>query len=222
MSEELWAAVDEYLEEKLIPADRVLTAVREANVAAKLPGIDVSPNQGKLLNLLARIQGAKRILEVGTLGGYSTIWLACALPADGRLVTLEINERHAAVAKRNLEQAGLSLQVELRLGPAADSLSALVSEGAAAFDLIFIDADKSNNPVYLEWALRLARAGTVLIVDNVIRGGAVIEADSTDASVRGTRRLFDMIASNPRLQAAGLQTVGSKGYDGFVVAVVGE
>jgi predicted O-methyltransferase YrrM len=220
MSEELWSAVDEYLAERLIPADPVLTAACEANVAAELPAIDVTPTQGKFLHLLARIQGAKRILEVGTLGGYSTIWLARALPEDGRLITLELDKKHAAVAKKNVERAGLSSRVELRLGPAAESLAALTREGAEAFDFIFIDADKPNNPVYLEWALRLARVGTIVVVDNVIREGEVIERESKDASVLGTRRLFDRIAENKTLDATALQTVGSKGYDGFVVAIV--
>ena len=160
MSEELWGRVDEYLAERLIPADAALTAAREANAEAKLPAIDVSPTQGKFLYLLAKIHGARRILEVGTLGGYSTIWLARALPEDGKLVTLEIEKRHADVALKNIERAGVAARVELRLAPAAESLAALVKEGAEAFDLIFIDADKPNNPVYLEWALRLARPGT--------------------------------------------------------------
>jgi predicted O-methyltransferase YrrM len=158
---------------------------------------------------------------VRTLGGYSAIWLARALPEDGRLITLEIEKRHAEVAVENLERAGMSGRMELRLGPAAESLAALAAEGAEPFDLIFIDADKPNNPLYLEWAMRLVRPGTLVIVDNVIREGAVIEAESTDASVRGTRRLFDLIATDPRLEATALQTVGSKGYDGFVVARVG-
>ena len=222
MSEELWGKVDEYLAERLIPADATLTAAREANAAAKLPAIDVSPTQGKFLYLLAKIQGARRILEVGTLGGYSTIWLARALPEGGRLVTLEIEKRHAEVALKNLERAGVAGRVELRLGPAADSLAALVKEGAAPFDLIFIDADKPNNPVYLDWAMRLARVGTVVVVDNVIREGAVIEAESKDESVKGTRKLFDLIAADRRLEGTALQTVGSKGYDGFAVAVVRE
>jgi len=222
MSEELWTAVDNYLVEKLIPADAALKAAREANAESKLPAIDVSPTQGKLLYLLAKIQGARRILEVGTLGGYSTIWLARALPEGGRLITLEIERRHAEVALKNIERAGVASRVELRLAPAAESLAALVTEEAEPFDLIFIDADKPNNPVYLEWALQLARPGTVLIVDNVIREGEVIDAESKDESVRGTRRLFDLMAANPRLEATALQTVGSKGYDGFVVAVVRE
>jgi predicted O-methyltransferase YrrM len=222
MSEELWTAVDNYLVEKLIPADAALKAAREANAESKLPAIDVSPTQGKLLYLLAKIQGARRILEVGTLGGYSTIWLARALPDDGRLVTLEVEKRHAEVALQNIERAGLASRVELRLAPAAESLAALVLEKVEPFDLIFIDADKPNSPVYLEWALRLARTGTIVVVDNVIRDGQVIDASSTDESVKGTRKLFDLIASERRLEATALQTVGSKGYDGLVVAVVGE
>jgi predicted O-methyltransferase YrrM len=222
MSEELWTAVDNYLVEKLIPADAALKAAREANAESKLPAIDVSPTQGKLLYLLAKIQGARRILEVGTLGGYSTIWLARALPDDGRLVTLEVEKRHAEVALQNIKRAGLTSQVELRLAPAAESLAALVLEKVEPFDLIFIDADKPNSPVYLEWALRLARTGTIVVVDNVIRDGQVIDASSTDESVKGTRKLFDLIASERRLEATALQTVGSKGYDGLVVAVVGE
>ena len=219
-SEQLWTAVDEYLAGRLIPADATLTAAREANAEAKLPAIDVSPTQGKLLYLLAKIQGARRILEVGTLGGYSTIWLARALAEGGKLVTLEIEKRHAEVALENIKRAGVSGRVELRLAPAAESLAALVKEGAEPFDFIFIDADKPNNPVYLEWALRMSRPGTIVVVDNVIREGAIVDAESKDASVLGTRRLFDLIAANPRLDATALQTVGSKGYDGFVVARV--
>src|ERR1700761_6474759 len=222
MSEELWAKVDDYLVEKLIPADAALTLAREANAEAKLPAIDVSPAQGKFLYLLAKIHGARRILEVGTLGGYSTIWLARALPKGGKLITLEIEKRHGDVARGNLKRAGVTSLVEQRVAPAAESLEALVKEGAEAFDLIFIDADKPNNPVYLEWALRLARPGTVLIVDNVIREGAVIDAESGDASVKGTRRLFELMEADRRLEATALQTVGSKGYDGFVVARVRE
>jgi len=222
MSEELWTKVDEYLAERLIPADAALTAAREANAEAKLPAIDVSPTQGKFLYLLAKIQNARRILEVGTLGGYSTIWLARALPEVGRLITLEIEKRHADVALKNIERAGVAGKVELRLAPAAESLAKLVKEGTEPFDFIFIDADKPNNPVYLEWALRLARVGTIVVVDNVIREGAIVDEKSEDASVKGTRRLFDLIAANPKLDATALQTVGSKGYDGFVVAVVRE
>lgn len=219
-SEELWTAVDEYLVGKLIPTDAALTAARAANAEATLPAIDVSPAQGKFLYLLAKIQGARRILEVGTLGGYSTIWLARALPEGGKLVTLEIEKRHAEVALKNVQRACVAERVELRLAPAAESLAALVKEGVEPFDFIFIDADKPNNPVYLEWAMKLARPGTVVVVDNVIREGAVVDAESKDASVQGTRRLFDLMASNPRLEATALQTVGSKGYDGFVMAIV--
>ena len=222
MSEELWTKVDEYLAERLIPLDAALTAAREANAEAKLPAIDVSPTQGKFLYLLAKIQNARRILEVGTLGGYSTIWLARALPEVGRLITLEIEKRHADVALKNIERAGVAGKVELRLAPAAESLAKLVKEGTEPFDFIFIDADKPNNPVYLEWALQLARPGTIVVVDNVIRDGAIVDAGSEDASVQGTRRLFDLMAANPRLDATALQTVGIKGYDGFVVAVVRE
>ena len=219
-SGELWTAVDEYLVGKLIPTDAALTAARAANAEAKLPAIDVSPAQGKFLYLLAKIQGARRILEVGTLGGYSTIWLARALPEGGKLVTLEIEKRHAEVALKNVQRACVAERVELRLAPAAESLAALVKEGVEPFDFIFIDADKPNNPVYLEWAMKLARPGTVVVVDNVIREGAVVDAESKDASVQGTRRLFDLMASNPRLEATALQTVGGKGYDGFVMAIV--
>jgi len=222
MSEELWTKVDEYLAERLIPADAALAAAREANAKAKLPAIDVTPTLGKFLYLLAKVQGARRILEVGTLGGYSTIWLARALPEGGKLVTLEIEKRHADVASKNIERAGVADRVELRRAPAAESLKALAKEGGEPFDFIFIDADKPNNPVYLEWALRLARVGTIVVVDNVIREGAIADAESKDESVRGTRRLFDLIAMNRKLDGTALQTVGSKGYDGFVMAVVRE
>jgi predicted O-methyltransferase YrrM len=180
----------------------------------------VAPNQGKLLHLLARIQGAKRVLEIGTLGGYSTIWLARALPSDGRLVTLEAEAKHANVAKANIERAGLSSLVELRLGPALDSLALLHQEGVPPFDFIFIDADKQNIPRYLEWSLRLSRPGTVIITDNVVREGAIINPEDPDPRVQGVRRFFEMVAADPRLDATTLQTVGSKGYDGFTLAVV--
>jgi predicted O-methyltransferase YrrM len=220
MNQELWTAVDQYLVEQLVPADPALEAAREANAAAGLPAIDVSPVQGKLLHLLARMQRAERILEIGTLGGYSTIWLARALPPQGRLVTLEFEAKHAAVARENLQRAGVASQVELRQGPAATSLEQLHAEGAAPFDMIFVDADKRNNPVYLEWSLRLSRLGTLIVVDNVVRDGAVIDAESKDADIQGTRRFFEMLAREPRLSATAIQTVGSKGYDGFVLALV--
>jgi predicted O-methyltransferase YrrM len=220
MSQELWTAVDRYVAESLIPRDPVLEEALQANAAAGLPTIDVTPNQGKLLYFLARIQGARRILEIGTLGGYSTIWLARALPSDGTLVTLEVEAKHADVARANIERAGLSSIVQLRLGPALESLSQLNKESARPFDLIFIDADKQNIPAYLEWSLRLSRSGTVIITDNVIREGAVIDPKDPDPRVQGVRRFFEMIAADSRLDATALQTVGSKGYDGFTIAIV--
>lgn len=220
MSQELWTAVDQYVTEGLVPRDPVLDEALKSNVAAGLPSIDVSPNQGKLLHLLARMQGAKSILEIGTLGGYSTIWLARALPSNGRLVTMEVEPKNAEIANANVKRAGLSSIVELRLGPALESLSQLQSEGAPPFDFIFIDADKQNIPAYLEWSLRLSRPGTVIITDNVIRDGAVINPEDPDPRVQGVRRFFEMIATDPRLDATALQTVGSKGHDGFALAIV--
>jgi predicted O-methyltransferase YrrM len=220
MNQELWTDVDNYLVENLIPADPALDKALKSNQAAGLPTIDVAPNQGKLLHLLARIQGARRILEIGTLGGYSTIWLARALPSDGNLVTLEVEAKHAEVARANIERAGLSSLVQLRLGPALESLLQLQKEGAKPFDLIFIDADKQNIPAYLESSLRLSRPGTVIITDNVIRDGAIINAEDPDPRVQGVRRLFEMMSADPRLDATALQTVGTKGYDGFTLAIV--
>ena len=220
MNQELWTDVDNYLVENLIPADPALEKALKSNQAAGLPTIDVAPNQGKLLHLLARIQGARRILEIGTLGGYSTIWLARALPSDGNLITLEVEAKHAEVARANIERAGLSSLVQLRLGPALESLLQLQKEGAKPFDLIFIDADKQNIPAYLEWSLRLSRPGTVIITDNVIRDGAIINAEDPDPRVQGVRRLFEMMSADPRLDATALQTVGTKGYDGFTLAIV--
>jgi predicted O-methyltransferase YrrM len=217
---ELWKAVDQYIADQLIPADPVLDETVAANAAAELPAIDVAPNQGKLLHLLARIMGARKILEIGTLGGYSTIWLARALPDGGRMITLEANAKHADVARRNIARAGLDSVVTLRLGAALDTLPQLAREGDGPFDLIFIDADKPNIPNYVAWALKLSRKGTLIVVDNVIRRGEVIDTSSDDPNIQGARRLFEMLASEPRLQATALQTVGSKGYDGFVMAVV--
>jgi predicted O-methyltransferase YrrM len=219
-SQALWTAVDHYIVESLIPPDPILEDSLRANAEAHLPSIDVTPNQGKLLHLLARIQGSRRILEIGTLGGYSTIWLARALPPDGKLVTLEVDPHHASVATANIHRAGLSSKVELRLGPALEALSQLHAEAAPPFDFIFIDADKPNNPAYLEWSLRLSRPGTIIVCDNVVREGGVIDPDSTDPSIRGTRHLFELLTANPRIDATGLQTVGSKGHDGFVLGVV--
>lgn len=225
MTKKLWTAVDVYLNEKLVPADAVLDATLETNAAEGLPSIDVTATQGKFLHLLARMKGARRILEIGTLGGYSTIWLGRALPADGRLISCEFSPHHAAVARANIARAGLSQVVEVRLGPAADSLEKMVDAGEEAFDLIFIDADKPNNPVYLEWALKLSRPGTVIVTDNVIRDGKLTDAESTDPAIVGTRAMFDRLAADqfsghPRLVATALQTVGAKGYDGFAMALV--
>jgi predicted O-methyltransferase YrrM len=220
MPQELWTAVDRYLVETLIPADPILEAALAANAAADLPAIDVAPNQGKFLHLLARIQDARRILEIGTLGGYSTIWLARAVPPNGLVATLEFDPRHAKVAAANIERAGLADRVQILAGPALDSLAQLHASGAPPFDLIFIDADKPNNPAYLEWSLRLSRPGTVIVGDNVIRDGEVANAESADAEVQGVRRFFDLMAADPRLDATALQTVGAKGYDGFSLALV--
>ncbi len=220
MDKDLWTAVDQYIADHLIPADPVLDETLRANAASELPAIDVAPNQGKLLQLIARILGARRILEIGTLGGYSTIWLARALPASGKLITLEADPKHAAVASANISRAGLDPLVELRLGPALETLAQLHSEGGAPFDLIFIDADKSNNENYLEWALRLSHVGTLIIVDNVVRDGAIIQPNNSNPDVQGTRRFFEKLAAEPRLSATAIQTVGKKGYDGFAMALV--
>ncbi|MDX1521543.1 MAG: O-methyltransferase [Anaerolineae bacterium] len=220
MTQSQWTAVDDYFAGLLLSPDPVLDAVIEASEAAGLPAYQVSAAQGKLLHLLAQIQGARTILEIGTLGGYSTIWLARALPAGGRLITLEANPRHAEVARANLDRAGLADVVEVRVGQAIDTLPQLASEGIGPFDLIFIDADKPNNPAYFNWAVTLARPGSVIIVDNVVRSGAVIDAASRDPSVRGVREFADLLAAEPRVTATVIQTVGSKGYDGFAIAVV--
>lgn len=221
-NQDLWTAVDQYINDQLAPSDPVLDDALDACTAAELPAISVTPNQGKLLQLLARLVGAKNILEIGTLGGYSTIWLARALPAGGRVITLEADAKHAKVACKNIARAGLTEVVELREGKALDTLPELAAEGLEAFDLIFIDADKSNNPHYFDWALRLSHKGTLIIVDNVVRDGAVIEADSDDPNIQGVRRLFEILAAEPRVVSTALQTVGSKGYDGFVIALVKE
>ncbi|MET9350310.1 O-methyltransferase [Streptomyces termitum] len=215
-----WDEVDSYLTDLLVPADEALTAALADSTAAGLPEIAVAPNQGKLLNLLAQVQGARRILEIGTLGGYSTIWLARALPADGRLISLEYEPRHAEVARANLARAGLADRVEVRTGPALDSLPRLAEEGAGPFDLVFVDADKANNPHYVAWALKLSRPGTLLVVDNVVRGGRVTAEDPADPAITGIRAMFDLVAREPRLDATAIQTVGSKGHDGLLVARV--
>ncbi|MEU2789804.1 O-methyltransferase [Streptomyces sp. NPDC007100] len=220
MSQQQWNTVDDYLNSLLVPADEALRAALRDIEAAGLPRISVAPNQGKLLHLLARIQGARRILEIGTLGGYSTIWLGRALPADGRLISLEANASYAEIARANLARAGLADRTEVKVGPALDSLARLIADGAEPFDLVFIDADKPNNPHYLERALELTRPGSLIVGDNVVRDGDVVDAGSTDPSIRGTRRFLELLAENPKLSATALQTVGVKGYDGFALARV--
>jgi predicted O-methyltransferase YrrM len=222
MSQQTWTAVDDYFDGVLIPADPVLDAARALSAAEGLPDIAVTPGQGRLLHLIARINGARRILEVGTLGGYSGIWLARALPAGGQLISLELDPHHAEVARANLKAAGVDDRAQVRVGRAVDSLAALAEERPEPFDLVFIDADKPSNPDYLAWALRLSRPGTVIVVDNVVRGGAVIDPGSPDPNVQGVRRLADLIAAEPRLTATAIQTVGAKGYDGFILARVGD
>jgi predicted O-methyltransferase YrrM len=218
MSQDQWTAVDKYLCELVIPPDPALDACLAASAAAGLPAINVAPNQGKLLHLLAKIRGAKKILEIGTLGGYSTIWMARALPSDGRLTTLEFEPKHAAVAVANIATAGLSNRVDVRVGPAIRILPTLVGEGP--FDFVFIDADKVSTADYFQWALRLTRVGSIIIVDNVVRDGAIIDACSTDEGVQGVRRFNDLLIKEPRVSATAIQTVGSKGYDGFTLALV--
>ncbi|WIY63577.1 O-methyltransferase [Bacillus arachidis] len=217
-----WKAVDEYITDLLVPTDPILEEVLQMNVEAELPAHDVSPTQGKFLKLLVQIQGARNILEIGTLGGYSTIWLARALPTGGRLITLEASEKYAAIARANIERAKLSDVAHVRIGMAIDSLQQIATEGYGPFDLIFIDADKQNNPVYFEWALKLSKPGSLIIGDNVVREGEVIDASSDDLRVRGIRRFYELIANEPRVTATAIQTVGSKGYDGFLMALVTE
>jgi predicted O-methyltransferase YrrM len=214
-----WTAVDRYLADRLLEPDDALDQALEASTAAGLPSAGVTPTQGRLLELLARIQGVRTILELGTLGAYSTIWLARALPPGGRLITLELDAGYAEVARANLARAGLAELVEVRVGPARDTLAAIAGEGHDPFDLVFIDADKASNAEYLAAALELSRPGTLIVADNVVRGGSVLDGD--DASAVGVRRFFDLIAAEPRLRATAIQTVGEKGYDGFALAVVG-
>ncbi len=217
-----WNAVDDWLTGRLLgddPDEALAAALRDSD-AAGLPPIAVSPLQGKLLQLLARLTGARRVLEIGTLGGYSTIWLGRALPADGRLVTLEYDPRHAEVAVRNIARAGLAERVEVRVGPALESLPKLADEQPPPFDLVFIDADKANNPHYVEWALRLTAAGSLIVLDNVVRGGRVADPENTDPDVVGTRAALELFGSHPRLDATAVQTVGAKDYDGFALARV--
>lgn len=220
MNQATWSNVDAYFTECLIRSDAALDAALRDSEAAGLPPANVAPNQGKLLQILASMQGARKILEIGTLGGYSTIWLARALPAGGRIVTLEANPHHAAVAKKNIACAGLANVVDIRVGKAIETLPQLAQEGLAPFDFIFIDADKPSNPDYLTWALKLSRPGTVIVGDNVVRNGAVADPNSPDSNVVGVRRFLELIAENDKLAATAIQTVGSKGYDGFAIAIV--
>ena len=221
MSWERWDEVDRYTADLLVGEDADLEAALKASTGAGLPPIAVSANQGKLLHLLVQIHGASRILELGTLGGYSTIWMARALTAGGVLVTLELNPDYADVARRSIERAGLAERVDVRVGPALDSLLALRDEGVEPFDLIFIDADKQSTPDYFAQALELCRPGGVILVDNVVRDGAVIDPDSEDPGVQGMRRFLEMAGAESRISATTIQTVGSKGYDGFVLALMG-
>ena len=221
MSQELWTLVDRYFEQMLLPNDPALDAAVKASVDANLPPIAVSAVQGKLLHLLARSISAKKILEIGTLGAFSTIWLGRALPSDGKLISLEVDEKHAAVARSNLSRAGLSDKVEVILGPALETLPKLANSGAGPFDLFFIDADKPSNPDYFTWAMKLSRPGSLIIVDNVVRKGAVTDANSTDEDVRGVRRCVELMKKEPRFSATVLQSVGTKGYDGLVMGIVG-
>ncbi|MDG5472312.1 O-methyltransferase [Jeotgalibacillus sp. ET6] len=219
-SKQTWTEVDSYISTHLHKEDPVMDHVLQTNADSGLPAIDVAPNQAKFLHIIALIKGARRILEIGTLGGYSTIWLARALPEDGKLITLEYNPKHAEVARGNIDSAGLASKVEIRTGLANDSLAALHEEGAEPFDLIFIDADKENLPDYLKWSRKLSKPGTVIIGDNVVRNGEVVNASSSDASVQGVRRYFEEMLSEEGVTSTALQTVGSKGYDGFSISVV--
>jgi predicted O-methyltransferase YrrM len=221
MSEaKVWSEVDDYISSQLLPQDLVMEAVLAANRSAGLPAIEVSPNQGMLLHIWLKMSRAKRILELGTLGGYSTIWLAKALPKDGKLVTIELEPATANVAQSNFALAGVEGLIELRVGEALTQLEQMDAEGTEPFDLIFIDADKPNNPAYLQWALRFSRPGTVIIGDNVVREGAILQEDSVDPRVQGIRGFYEGIAAEPRLTATAIQTVGSKGYDGFMIGIV--
>lgn len=218
--QDTWQQVDDYFGRLLTSSDPALDAALQANREAGLPAIDLTPLQGQFLHLLARICGARRILEIGTLGGYSTLWLARALPPEGLIVTLELDPRHARIARTNLQNACVLDRVDLRVGRAADTLRALVDAGTEPFDLIFVDADKASYADYLDWSLKLSRPGTVLVADNVVRDGKVLDADTIDADIQGVRRFTERLAAEPRLCSTVLQTVGIKGYDGFAMAVV--
>jgi len=220
IQEQQWTAVDRYITDLLVPSDPALDAALSASAAGGLPAINVAPNQGKFLAMLAQLQKARSILEIGTLGGYSTIWLARALPAGGRLVTLEAEPAHAAVARENIAKAGLADVVELRLGPALETLPQIEAEGLGPFDFIFIDADKPTYPEYFAWAMKLSKRGSLIIADNIVRKGEVIDPNSADPRVHGVRRFNELLAAEPRVSATAIQTVGSKGYDGFAMALV--
>lgn len=222
MNEQQWIAMDEYLCERTQAPDEVLEAALRDSVNAGLPAINVAPNQGKMLHMLAKLRGARRILELGTLGGYSTIWLARALPSDGTLLTLEAVDAHANVARNNLARAGLSSVASVIVGDAVDTLQSFVRDGIPPFDFIFLDADKKSYPAYLDLVLRLSRPGTLIVADNVIRRGRVLETGSDDPDVNGVRTFFDMLATHPRLDSTAIQTVGSKGWDGFSMSIVTE
>ncbi|HEY2822585.1 MAG TPA: O-methyltransferase [Candidatus Acidoferrum sp.] len=217
MTNETWTAVDDYFGKLLLSPDKSLEQAQSDSAAAGLPAIAVSPLQGKQLLMLAQMQNPKKILEIGTLGGYSTIWLARALPDDGRLVTCEFSPKHADVARANIARAGLSHLVEVRVGPALDTLPLLAAEKRGPFDFIFVDADKRSNPGYFEWSVKLSRPGTVILVDNVVRDGAIADLKNADPDLVGTRRMHELIAAEPRVTATAIQTVGAKGYDGFTL-----
>jgi predicted O-methyltransferase YrrM len=221
MTQELWTNVDQYFSSSLLGSDPILEGALEASANAGLPLIAVSPNQGKLLQMLAQVLDARSILEIGTLGGYSTIWLARGMRAGGRLITLEVDPAHAAVAKSNLQRAGLGSVVEVRVGSALDTLPRIAAEDGGPFDLIFIDADKANIPTYFEWAVKLSHPGALIIVDNVVRDGNVIDGESSDASIKGVRRFVEMLAARKDMSGTAIQTVGTKGYDGFAIVRVG-
>jgi len=220
MTQEIWTAVDNYFDGLLIPQDSALDEALAACTAANLPAIQVSSVQGKLLHLLARIMGARNILEIGTLGGYSTIWMARALPEGGRIVTLEADPKHAEVARGNFVRAGVESKVELRLGKALDTLPQVAADGRGPFDIFFIDANKSNMPEYFEWSLKLARPGSIIFADNVVRDGAVLDAKSKDADIQGIRRFLEMVGKEKRVSGTALQTVSTKSYDGFALVLV--
>ena len=221
-AQDQWTEVDHYFSAALIPPDSILDSALEASRAAGLPAISVSPNQGKFLTILAQMLGAQSILEIGTLGAYSTIWLARGLRPGGRLITLEAEPKHAEVARANIVRAGLENVVELRLGDALETLPQISSEGHGPFDLIFIDADKQSIPTYFEWSLKLSRPGTVIVVDNVVRDGAVINSNSDDPSIQGVRQFIELLAAKPGVSGTAIQTVGTKGYDGFAIVRVTE